>query len=106
MEQLHAETASIAAFGATTAAMSAELHAAGLGAAASGPMLLGPVFGLVGGDFLAAFAAAHAAHLASIERLSGVLAGISAAAIGSAADYDGTEAGNTAALGSAGAGLA
>ena len=105
MNDLRADTASIAEFAATAATMSAEMQAAGLGAAAAGPLLLGPVFGVIGGDFVAAFATAHAAHLASIEKLSGVLGGISATALANAAAYEGTEAATTAALAADAVGL-
>ncbi|GAF51100.1 hypothetical protein RW1_096_03060 [Rhodococcus wratislaviensis NBRC 100605] len=105
MNDLRADTASIAEFAATAATMSAEMQAAGLGAAAAGPLLLGPVFGVIGGDFVAAFATAHAAHLASIEKLSGVLGGISATALANAATYEGTEAATTAALAAHAVGL-
>ncbi|MFC0446687.1 hypothetical protein [Rhodococcus jostii] len=72
----------------------------GLGAAAAGP-LLGPVLGVIGGDF----ATAHAAHLASIEKLLGVLGGISSTARANAATYEGTEAATTDALGADAVGL-
>lgn len=98
MTELKADTASIAAFGVTAAAMAGELHVAGLSAAAAGPLLLGPVFGIIGGDFVAAFAAAHSAHTASIAQLSGVFDSIAGAAASSAAGYIGTEAANAASL--------
>ncbi|NLG56466.1 MAG: hypothetical protein GX542_12610 [Rhodococcus sp.] len=105
MENLEANTASIAAFGATTASMAAELQAAAVTAAASSPAMLAPVFGIIGGDFLAAFTAVHTAHLASIEKLSGVLTGISSATVAAGAAYSSSDESNAAALNSAGSGV-
>lgn len=51
MNDLRADTASIAEFAAIAATMSVEMQAAGLGAAAAGPLLLGPVFGVIGRRF-------------------------------------------------------
>ncbi|WP_084721620.1 type VII secretion target [Rhodococcus marinonascens] len=105
MNELIADTASITEFAATTSAMSAEVRAAELGASAVGPLLLGPVFGVIGGEFVAAFSAAHAAHLSSIEKLSGVLGGISTTALVNAANYEGIDLATTAALAANAAGL-
>ncbi|MEU2004203.1 type VII secretion target [Rhodococcus sp. NPDC019627] len=105
MNDLRADTASIATFAATAATMGAEMQAAGLTAAAAGPLLLGPVFGVIGADFVAAFATAHAAHLASIEKLAGVLGGISTTALANAANYDSTDMATTAALAADAVGL-
>ncbi|NLU81841.1 type VII secretion target [Rhodococcus sp. HNM0569] len=90
MEQLHVELDSVAGFAATTAAMAAQMQAAAT-AAAAGAELLGPAFGLIGGDFLAAFATVQGAHIASIEKLALVYGGISAAAASSAAGYADTD---------------
>ena len=60
------------------------------GAARVAPLsLLVPVFGLIGGDFVAAFATAHGAHLASITKLSGVLGSICDALGGSLIEFVG-----------------
>lgn len=105
MDPLQVNTESVIAFGATTAAMAADLQAAGLAAAASSPALLAPVFGLIGGDFLAVFTQVHTAHLASIENLSGVVAGISAAAVSAAGGYKSADEDTTSSLGSTGSRL-
>ncbi|AOW94407.1 hypothetical protein BFN03_04155 [Rhodococcus sp. WMMA185] len=105
MQDLTADTMSISDFSATTAVMSAQMQAAGIGIAATGPSLLGPVFGVIGGEFVAAFSAAHAAHLASIEKLSGVLDAISAVALANCADYQRADTATAAALAANAAGL-
>lgn len=105
MSGISAETAAIHAYGGRAATMAADLAAAGAGAAAAGPILLGPVFGLIGGDFVAAFGTAHAAHVDSIGKLSGVLGSMSAAAVASALAYDDTDATGAVALRATGAGI-
>ncbi|GAB2627555.1 type VII secretion target [Prescottella soli] len=102
MTEFSATTAGIAAFGTTAATLATQAEAAGVGAAAAGPALLGPVFGLIGGDFLAAFGGAQAAHAAQLDRLASAWASMSDAALTTAAAYDATDAGTTAALGATG----
>ncbi|EOM75439.1 hypothetical protein DW322_10245 [Rhodococcus rhodnii] len=91
MTDLDVDTGAVADFSAAAAAVAGDLLGAAATAAAAGPALLGPVFGLVGGDFVAAFAAAHADHVCSIERLSAVFSGVSAAADASVSAYTGTD---------------
>jgi hypothetical protein len=105
MSELAAATASIAAYGTSAAEMAAGLTGAAATAAVSGPEVLGPVFGLIGGDFLAAFATAHAAHLGAIADASATLAGIGVTALATAADYAATDAAHAAGLGKLGAGV-
>ncbi|WP_245672829.1 type VII secretion target, partial [Aldersonia kunmingensis] len=105
MSELAAATASIAAYGATAAEMAAGLTGAAATAAVAGPELLGPVFGLIGGDFLAAFATAHAAHLGAIADTSATLAGIGETALTTAAEYAATDAAHAAGLGALSAGI-
>lgn len=76
----------------TTSSMARELETAGAGTAAAGPALLGPAFGLIGGDFVAAFAQAHSSHVSRIDGLAAVLHAMSAAATASADGYVGTDA--------------
>ena len=98
MEKLSADMAGIAGFTAIADSMAAQMAAAGAGTAAAGPVLLGPVFGLIGGDFVAAFAAAHTAHVAAIAELTGTLASMGVAAASNAASYVGTDTGTSNAL--------
>ncbi|QBJ95410.1 hypothetical protein ERC79_05140 [Rhodococcus sp. ABRD24] len=102
MSEMSAATEAIAAFGATAATMAAQSEAAAAGAIAAGPALLGPVFGLIGGDFVAAFASAHTSHTTEISRLSSLWASIGAAAITTATAYDVTDSGAAASLGRTG----
>lgn len=53
---------------------------------------LGPVFGLIGADFVHVFGAAQTSHAASIEKLAAVLTASGATATAIAQVYDGNEA--------------
>lgn len=87
MVNISADAEGIAAYGASAGVMASELAAAGAGASGAAPAILGPIFGLVGGDFLAAYAATHAGHLATIGQLSAVLGTMSGAAGVAAVSY-------------------
>lgn len=87
MSNLSADITGIAGFTAVADAMAAQVAAAGVTTEAGGPAVLGPVFGLIGGDFLAAFAAAHGVHLQSLAQLGTTLTSMGAAAAGSALSY-------------------
>ncbi|WP_430333618.1 type VII secretion target [Rhodococcus sp. ACT016] len=100
--EFSATTAGIAAFGATAATLAEQVQAAGAASAASGPALLGPIFGAIGGDFVAAFTDAQTAHAAQLDHLASAWASMGDAALTTAAAYDTTEAGTTAALGETG----
>lgn len=91
MSNLSADVAGIAGFSAVADAMAAQVAAAGLATEVHGPATLGPVFGLIGGDFLAAFAAAHGVHLQSLAQLGATLTSMGAAAVSSAAGYATTD---------------
>lgn len=102
MGEFTARTEGIAAFGTTTATMAAQMQAAGAEVTAAGPAQLGPVFGLVGADFVTAFATAHAAHTRVIARLSDALDAMSTTAAATAAAYDATDHATADALSSTG----
>ncbi|MFE7796089.1 hypothetical protein [Nocardia sp. NPDC057440] len=102
---MSADTEGIAAYGASAHTMAAEMAAASAGAAGADPALLGPIMGLVGGDFMAAYAAAHAGHVAAIGQLSAVLTSVGGAATGAAVVLDETDQTNAAAIDSADSGL-
>ena len=63
---------------------------------------LGPVFGLIGADFVSVFGTAQTSHAASIGRLAAVLTASSQTANAIATVYDGSEADHSAALQAAG----
>lgn len=91
MKRISADTEGIAAYGATAGVMAGELAAAGAEPPVPGLLPLGPIFGLIGGDFMAAYAATHAGHVAAISQLSAVVSSMSTAAVGAAANYAGTD---------------
>jgi hypothetical protein len=91
MPNMSANTEGITAYGATAYGMAGELATAGVSAAAADPVLLGPIMGLIGGDFMAAYAAAHAGQVAALGQLSAVLASVGGAVTGAAAVIDETE---------------
>ena len=92
MQRLSVDTTAVADYGGTTALMAEQLAAAGAEAAAATPALLVPVFGLIGADFVAAFAEVQSAHVASIAQLTTVVGAISTSAVGTATEYAGTDA--------------
>ncbi|MGN2641466.1 hypothetical protein ACWEKT_24295 [Nocardia takedensis] len=95
---MSADAEGIAVYSATAEGMSGEMAAAAAGAAGASPALLGPIMGLIGGDFMAAYSAAHAGHVASIGQLSAVLASLGGATAGAASVLTETDLNNAAAL--------
>jgi hypothetical protein len=106
MHKISVNPEGVVAYGATATGLSGEMTAAAATAAGGDPLLLGPVFGLVGGDFMAAYAAAHAGHVASIGELSAVLGSMSAATTAAAATYTDNDLGRAQALRTTEEGLA
>lgn len=105
MTEFTAVTDGIRAYGTAAAVMASGVRVAAAGAAATGPGLLTPVFGLIGGDFLAAFATAHGAHTAAMTSLADTLERMGVAADATATAYDEADRGVAAAIGAAGAGV-
>ncbi|MFI9506530.1 type VII secretion target [Nocardia sp. NPDC052566] len=105
MRKMSADTEGIAAYAASADVMSGEMAAAGVSAAGAEPALLGPIFGLVGGDFMAAYAAVHAGHVAAIGQLAAVLTSIGGATSVAAAALTETDRSTTDAITSASSGL-
>jgi hypothetical protein len=105
MSEFSAVTEGIRAYGATASSMAAQVETAAIGTAAAGPVLLGPAFGLIGGDFVAAFAAAHGGHAAALTNLARTLGSMSEAAHASAAAYDSADLGAATGLSATGNGL-
>lgn len=98
MHKISVDTEGVAAYGATATGLAGEMGVAAAGAAGADPLLLGPIFGLVGGDFVAAYAAAHAGHVAGIGELSAVMGSMGTAAAGAATTYSGTDADHAATI--------
>ncbi|MGW5570164.1 hypothetical protein ACWEVD_03095 [Nocardia thailandica] len=98
MRKMSADAEGITAYSATAEVMAGDLAGAAAGSAASDPTLLGPVFGLIGGDFVTAYAAAHAGHVAGIGQLSAVMASMGTATAGAAATLTETDLNNAAPL--------
>ncbi|NUS45164.1 MAG: hypothetical protein HOV66_26605 [Streptomycetaceae bacterium] len=88
---LSVESAGLSDYSNRAAAVGAELASAAAQASVAGPGLLGPVLGLIGGDFVAAYTAAANAHVDSIARLSTTVASLSAAAKATVAGYHGVD---------------
>lgn len=105
MNEMSAVTDGIRGYGACAAAMAAGVRGAEATAAATGAGPLTPVFGLIGGDFLAAFGAAHGAHTAALGALAEALERTRAAAFATAAAYDCADRGGADAVDAAGAGV-
>ncbi|MEV6361541.1 hypothetical protein [Nocardia asteroides] len=84
MTKMSANAEGILAYSATAEVMATDLATAAAGSIASDPTLLGPILGLIGGDFVTAYAAAHAGHVAAIGQLSAVMASMGVATAGAA----------------------
>ncbi|MFE3545068.1 hypothetical protein ACFXK0_19080 [Nocardia sp. NPDC059177] len=101
MRKMSADAEGIIAYSATAGVMSTDLATAAAGSAAAAPGLLGPVMGLIGGDFVTAYSAAHAGHVASIAQLSAVMASMGTATASAATTLVDTDLNNAAPLTSA-----
>ncbi|KAF0848450.1 hypothetical protein [Nocardia caishijiensis] len=106
MVKMSADAEGIVAYSATAGTMSTEFATAAAASVASNPALLGPVMGLIGGDFVTAYAAAQAGHVAAIAQLSAVMASMGTATAGAAATLVDSDTGNAAAIESAAGELA
>jgi len=101
MTELFASPAGIAEYGATAHTMAGEVAAAGTTAA--GTSLLGATFGVIGADFVAAFATAQANHARALAALAHTTASLGDAALASAANYRRTDVTQAGAIEEAGA---
>ncbi|MFC4125002.1 hypothetical protein [Nocardia rhizosphaerae] len=90
--KMSADADGIIAYSATAEVMATDLATAAAGSVASDPTVLGPIMGLIGGDFVSAYAAAHAGHVAAIAQLSAVMASMGAATAGAATTLVDTDA--------------
>jgi len=91
----------IRAYGSVAAGAAAHIAATeGLDVAANVAALT-PVFGVIGADFLATYAATQATHAGSVAALANVFAGTGSVAHAIAAAYDAADQATAAVLGSA-----
>ncbi|MFJ9368278.1 type VII secretion target [Nocardia sp. NPDC101769] len=95
----------LTAYATTTAVLAADLAAAAAHAATAAPELLVPAFGLIGADFLTAYAAAHGTHVTTLDEVSTILAAMSATTAAAAVAYTDHDSAYAATLGTAGAEL-
>ncbi|MFI5717006.1 type VII secretion target [Nocardia sp. NPDC051750] len=99
------ETEALRAFGTTNAGIGTEIAGVANIDALKNIAALTPVFGLIGADYLAMFAAAQVLQARDINDLSAKYQHLSQAAFSSALNYDLTDDGTAGALGAAGGAL-
>ncbi|UGT60002.1 type VII secretion target [Nocardia asteroides] len=86
-------------YGDASASMAAGIATAGAVDQVATVAAVVPVFGLIGQEFLAAYAVAQANHIASLLELAGVHAGTALTAYEAAATYEATDSASGAAIG-------
>jgi hypothetical protein len=96
MADLSVETDGVAVFAATNAVVAGEISSAGITDAAANVAAMTPVFGLIGADYLAMFAAAQALQAKDINDLSARFSSLSDAAFTSSATLETTDLSNAA----------
>ncbi|MFR9750225.1 type VII secretion target [Nocardia sp. 004] len=101
MKDLSVETEAVREFAATNAGIAGDLAGAGNIDAMQQVSAMVPVFGLIGADYLAMFAAAQVLQAKDINDLSAKYAQLSTAAFSAAAAYDAVDATNAGDLGAA-----
>lgn len=103
MAEFSAVPDGIRGFATAASAMAAHVRTVAAGAAATNPDTLVPVFGIVGGDFLAAYAAAHGRYTGALNELADTLGSIRGAAVAAATAYEETDRGVAAGVVASGA---
>jgi hypothetical protein len=98
MSDLSVETDAVRAFATTNAGVAGDIAGAGNFDAVANVAALTPVFGLIGIDYLVAFAAAQVLQARDINDLAGKYAKLSHEVFTAAGAYDGTESSNAGAL--------
>ncbi|MEV0060576.1 type VII secretion target [Nocardia sp. NPDC050718] len=88
MTDLSVDTDAVAAFATTNATVAGDIAAAGITDAAGNVAAMTPVFGLIGADYLAMFAAAQALQAKDINDLSAKFSKLSDAAFKSSVTYN------------------
>lgn len=105
MSEFSAETEGMNAFAATNAGVAAQIAAAANIDAVGNVVALTPVFGLIGGDYLAMFAAAQLLQAKDINDLSAKVGKLSDSAFNAAAAFTGMDESNAADLAAKAGGL-
>ncbi|MQY21927.1 type VII secretion target [Nocardia macrotermitis] len=95
------ETDALRAFAATHKTVAAQISGAGNMDTATHVAAMTPVFGLIGADYLAMFAAAQVLHCQDINDLSSKVDKIGQSAFGTAASFDSSDSSFSSALKSA-----
>ncbi|MEV6137482.1 type VII secretion target [Nocardia sp. NPDC051990] len=98
MADLSVETDAVRVFATTNAGVASEIAGAANFDAVQNVAALTPVFGLIGGDYLLAFAAAQVLQAKDINELSAKYDKLSKSAFTAAAAFDTTDSGNASAL--------
>ncbi|MFC8043062.1 type VII secretion target [Nocardia sp. NPDC057353] len=99
MTDLSVDTDGVRDFAATNAGVAGQIAGAGNFDAVANVSALTPVFGLIGADYLAMFAAAQVLQARDINDLSAKVGDLSNSAFNAAAAYDGQEAASGAVFG-------
>ena len=99
MSSVHVVPDVVRLYGSESAAVAAGVAAAATVDQTATVAFAAPVFGLIGQEFLAAFACAQANHLSSVAELAAVHAGTALTAHQAAASYEITDAGNATSIG-------
>lgn len=105
MTDLSVQTDAVAAFAATNAGVAGEIAAAGNFDAVANVSAMTPVFGLIGADYLAMFAAAQALQAKDINDLSAKFSSLSDAAFKTSVTFETTDIDNAAELARQAAGI-
>ncbi|NKY59312.1 type VII secretion target [Nocardia flavorosea] len=105
MSNTSVETEALRVFGTTNAGIGTEIAGVATMDAVRDAAALAPVFGLIGADYLAMFAAAQVLQTRDINDLAAKYQHLSQAAFSSALNYDITDDGTAGALGAAGGAL-
>ncbi|WP_280398179.1 type VII secretion target [Nocardia carnea] len=99
MNHVHVVPDAVRVYGSESAAMAAGIAATAAVDQAATVAFAVPAFGLIGQEFLAAFAYAQANHLSSVAELAAVHAGTALTAHQAAASYELTDGGNAVNIG-------
>ncbi|MFJ1456114.1 type VII secretion target [Nocardia wallacei] len=101
-EDLSVETDAVRAFAATHEGVAGQIAAAGNMDAVSHVAAMTPVFGVIGADYLAMFAAAQVLHCKDVNELSDKCNHLGQSAFGTAAIFDDTDSAWSSTLGALG----
>ncbi|MFI5775922.1 type VII secretion target [Nocardia sp. NPDC051570] len=102
MSDLSMEPGAVQAFGATQEGVAADIAGAANMDATKNVAAMTPVFGVIGADYLAMFAAAQVLHCKDVNDLSAKVDHLGKAAFGTVAMFTGTDGSSSAELGGLG----